>query len=198
VLNCECEPSDDDALCLAGDCHGSVVVGYEQRVQDWTRWNHGVVAYTGQETGTAFQPLIGQPDGYAGQFIRCDVTSTQPPFRVMGGVWQLIDCDITISPIAGIDAVDAQVNLIGCRFHSMPAPANPPYGYLPSGPCPIRVQSIGKDGAQRPMVGRCRIWSANCSLDGVPMTTNDLCRMFADNGYAGAGSGAAAIRRTPN
>lgn len=196
VLNVECKPSGDDAFGGWGEFRGLVVIGYQQHQGDWSQWNHGVVL--GNEPGQP-QPNWGIADGYAATFYDCWFEASMVPIRSEGGVYQAFNCDIVVSPLGGIDARDARWNLVNCRFRTMPSDAKPPYGYNATGPCPIRVQSRTPTDSQAAKVGKTRIYSAGCTLDGRPVTTAELCRLFNyKTGYLGPGSASGAIRKTPN
>lgn len=198
IRNVEFISGDDDALSITGDSHGTIVCGVDFTVADW-RESKALCAYTNPNHSNQPGPVYTAADGYAAQFIGCKLQGSGSAARMVGGVWQFIDCDIYVSALAGLDVMDVRLNLIECRFHTIPKPDAWGWWYRDIGPCPIRVTAL-RDGKQSATNLKSSIFTRGCTLDGKPVATADLLRRYnATLGYDGPGSvPAACVRKTPN
>ena len=160
----------DDALGLVGDCRGSLVTGCTFPLA-WFGTNlpsKALICYTGSSSG-APGPMIGGADGFAGTFIRNDFQGSA--IRIRDGVWRIEGGSITIGQLYGIDMIDpTRANIVGVNFRRIPKPADATYW---TG-VPIRLYRH-VDGKYLQTWLASRLYIANCTIDGVPATPQQLC-----------------------
>lgn len=167
-------PGTDDALCLHGDCRGTLVSNclFPLRYFGTNNPSKALIGYTAQASNE-IGPTYGAADGYAGSFYR-------PVFkggaiRLSSGVWQFIEPEITINALYGIDLTAGRINLINPRFLTMPQPPEASYWYQNGDPCGIRV------------AGNSKLYIVGATLDGQPISGRDLCRRYPTDADRKAG-----------
>ncbi len=189
---------NDDSLCLAGDCRGTVAMSGQCIGPCWSK---SLIAYTSKESNRP-GPIYGAAEGYAGTFIRYRFDAA---VRIKDGVYNFQNCSFVIGALGSVFAPNLRANFIDCDWYAV-AEKPPEAGYWyhrntdgTLDPCAVRVEGL-VDGKQTSGPLNSRLYFANCRLhtfatwadlrrfqkgDGVPhpMIQADgptLCRAFSD------------------
>lgn len=196
---------NDDSLCIAGDCRGTVAVNGQCLGPLGSK---SLIAYTNKESNRP-GPIYGAAEGYAATFIRYRFDAA---VRIKDGVYNFQNCTFVIGALGSVFAPNLRANFIGCDWYAVtekPPEAGYWYHRNPDGsldPCAVRVEGL-IDGKQAPGPLNSRLYFANCRLhtfatwsdlrhfqagDGVPhpITQADgptLCRAFPDDESRKAG-----------
>lgn len=169
-------PGTDDALCLHGDCHGTLVSNclFPLRYFGTNNPSKALIGYCGQKSSEP-GPMYGAADGYAGTFIRNRFEGSA--IRIRDGVWRFEGCDVAIGALYGIDMIDpCRANIVGVNFREIPKPADATYW---GGAPPVRLLRHVKNAAGETTYLRTslktRLYIANCKIDGQDATPQEIC-----------------------